>query len=122
MTRPCLDCGTLTPNRTRCETCRIARQRARVRGPRLHYAGDYAKRARLVRQGEGPCWICGRYELEPGDIWTADHLIPSNPDSPLAKAHRSCNSSRGATPLGAGEIPGVGRELGGDATYLHDNP
>jgi hypothetical protein len=97
--RPCLDCGTLTSNATRCEPCRLARQRARVRGPRPHYGGDYARRAKLVRQAPGPCWICGRDTLEPGDIWTADHLLPGDPASPLAKAHRSCNSSRGATPL-----------------------
>ncbi len=100
--RPCLDCGALTTNATRCEPCRLTRQRARERGPRPHYAGDYRKRAKQVRQAPGPCWICGRDSLAAGDIWTADHLLPGDPASPLAKAHRSCNSARGARPLPQG--------------------
>jgi hypothetical protein len=95
MQRPCLDCGQLTASRVRCDQCRRAKDRARVRP---HYRGDYPKRAKLVRESDGPCWICGSPALGEGDIWTADHVIPADPLSPLAKAHRSCNSARGNRP------------------------
>ena len=39
-------------------------------------------------------WLCGGGAV-PGDPWQADHVIPGNPDSPLAPAHRSCNAARG---------------------------
>ena len=90
--RPCLDCGQLTASKVRCDECRRAKDRARVRP---HYRGDYPQRAKAVRESAGPCWICGRADLEPGDIWTADHLVPADAASPLAKAHRRCNSARG---------------------------
>jgi len=102
--RPCLVCGVLTSNATRCSTCQRERERGRVRP---HYAGDYRKRAKVVRESPGPCWICKDETLRPGDIWTADHLIPGDPASPLAKAHRSCNSARGATPLPPGDRKSV---------------
>ena len=107
--RPCLDCGTLDPaGNTRCLNCRRAKDRARVRP---HYEGDYRRRAKQVRQAPGPCWLCGRYDLEPGDIWTADHINAGDPASPLAKAHRSCNSARGNRP--PVDTSGVGRKLSG---------
>lgn len=105
--RPCLDCGTLTPATTRCQQCQRQRERGRVRP---HYTGNYRARAKQVREAPGPCWICHEESLQPGDIWTADHLIPGEPTSPLAKAHRSCNSRRGATPLPPAD-PGVGPKL-----------
>jgi len=93
--RPCLDCGQLTTSKTRCDECRRAKDRARVRP---HYGGDYRKRAKLVRESEGPCWLCGEATLPPGEVWTADHVVPADPSSPLAKAHRRCNSARGNRP------------------------
>jgi hypothetical protein len=90
--RPCLDCGRLAANGTRCEECRKAKDRARVSN-RPHYAGTYRTRARAVRETPGPCWICGELD-RPDDPWQADHFITGDPASPLLKAHRSCNIRR----------------------------
>ena len=94
--RPCIVCGQLTTNQSRCEQHRIQLDNARYkrRGPRPHYQGDYAKRAAQVRRNATTCWLCGD-TARTDDPWTADHLLPSDPDSPLLPAHRSCNSRRG---------------------------
>jgi hypothetical protein len=94
----CLDCRTLTANGSRCEACAARRERLR-NGRRQHYKGAYRKQAKWVRDNAVTCWICGEGERF-GDPWTADHLLPGNPDSPLAPAHRSCNSARGDRPVG----------------------
>jgi hypothetical protein len=94
--RVCLSCGTLTLNGSRCEPCQTTQDTAisNRRGPRAHYAGDYRKRAKVIRDNAETCWICGDgYRVD--DPWTADHLVPGDPASPLAAAHRSCNSARG---------------------------
>jgi hypothetical protein len=104
--RRCLDCGNVTTNGTRCETChtelRRARERGRHRPPRIrpHYAGDYQRRARFVRQNATVCWICLQGP-RPNDPWTADHLTPGDPKSVLLPAHRSCNSRRQDKPVPA---------------------
>lgn len=99
--RPCIGCGSLTGAGSYCEPCRLERERKRslARGSR-HYTGDYRRRAKIVRESPGPCWICGEGDRD-GDIWTADHVVPGQVDSPLAKAHRSCNSRRGNRPISA---------------------
>ena len=93
--RPCLDCGRLATD-SRCPECSLVRERIRdkQRGPRPHYAGDYRKRAKAVRESPGPCWICGEGDRE-GDPWQADHVVAGDPQSMLAKSHRSCNIKRG---------------------------
>jgi hypothetical protein len=93
--KPCLDCGRLSPN-SRCAECQAIRSRKQdlARGPRPHYAGDYRKRAKAVREAPGPCWLCGEGE-KINDLWQADHVVPGDPNSLLAKAHRSCNIRRG---------------------------
>jgi hypothetical protein len=98
--RPCLDCHTLT-TATRCEKCALGKARqwdaARDPATRTHYSGDYQRRAKVVRETPGPCWICGEWD-RPGDPWNADHLEAGNVDSVLLKAHRSCNIRRAARP------------------------
>lgn len=91
--RPCLTCRNLHTNPSRCDRCQRAldKQRNYVRE---HYKGNYSKRAKQVRDTAVACWICGGGKRT-HDPFTADHLIPSDPHSPLAAAHRSCNSSRG---------------------------
>lgn len=93
--RPCLDCGTLADNGSRCPACRAKyeTQRAARRAPRPHYGGDYARRAKAVRDTATACWICGE-GARAGDPWQADHVVPRDPASPLAPAHRSCNIRR----------------------------
>jgi len=95
--RPCLDCGVLTNTGNRCQIHRAqyqARLDARKIGKREHYKGDYQKRSKIVRETAVECWIC-KEGFKAHDPWTADHLYPGDPTSPLLPAHRSCNSSRG---------------------------
>jgi hypothetical protein len=91
--RPCLDCRELSTNGSRCPRCAAGREAGRAAG-RLHYRGDYRKRAAEVRATAITCWLCGN-GARIDDPWTADHVEPGNPDSPLLPAHRSCNSARG---------------------------
>jgi hypothetical protein len=95
--KPCIICGALVPKpATRCETHRLEvdNSRYRRRGPRPHYDGDYRKQAARIRATATECWICGDGPRT-NDPWTADHINPGDPDSPLAAAHRTCNSRRG---------------------------
>lgn len=73
---------------------RLKKLEARPRKPRQLYKGDYKRRARELCKRAEACWICGGGKRD-HDPFTADHLIPGNPDSLLLPAHRSCNSRRG---------------------------
>lgn len=97
---PCLDCGQLSRNGSRCERCQgVVDARTNERKQqRQHYKGDYSKRAKAVRESATICWICNE-PARLGDPWTADHVYPGIPDSPLLAAHRSCNSRRGNKPI-----------------------
>ena len=98
--QPCLDCGRVTRNGSRCPEHQQSRDRytdmakAARKKATGQYSGDYRKRAKAVREAATVCWLCGGGAV-PGDPWQADHVIPGNPDSPLAPAHRSCNAARG---------------------------
>lgn len=92
--RACIECGNLS-EQTRCRACFRRRDRERKQR-RIHYKGDYKRRAAEVRANAEVCWIC-REGAREDDPWTADHIIPGDPESPLIAAHRSCNSRRGAT-------------------------
>ena len=107
--KPCLECGVITTGESRCEkheqerweiinATRNQRNRFTPKRARPHYSGDYAKRAELVRRTAVTCHLCGD-TYRANDPWTADHLIAGDPNSPLAPAHRSCNSRRGNKPL-----------------------
>jgi hypothetical protein len=76
------------------QTTHTARADAKRKPNRKHYANDYAKRAKQVRDTAQICWLCNQ-GYKPNDPWTADHIYPAEPDSLLLAAHRSCNSSRG---------------------------
>lgn len=94
--RPCLECGVLSRNGTRCEKHQgiiDAKTNAR-KAERIHYKGDYRARAKAVRDSATHCWLCGE-TARPHDPWTADHVYPGDPASPLMPAHKSCNSRRG---------------------------
>ena len=92
--RPCIepDCPRLTRG-TRCAEHQRQHDRAR-NARRTHYQGDYRKRAKQVRDSAVLCHLCGQ-GARPGDPWTADHVRPGDPTSPLRPAHKSCNSRRG---------------------------
>jgi len=95
--KPCLDCGTLVAGASRCERCALEHARLvdshRDKSKRALYKGDYAARAKAIREEAEVCWICGVGAI-PGDPWQADHVISDDPASPLAAAHRSCNIKR----------------------------
>jgi hypothetical protein len=91
--RPCLVCRRLTTNIQRCDQCQQAWNQNRNK-KRTHYQGDYASRAKRVRDTTILCWICGK-PSDPNDPWQADHVTPADPNSELRGAHRSCNASRG---------------------------
>ena len=93
--RPCLDCGALYKG-DRCPTHAEIRKRQieqRRKPNRSHYKGDYAKRAKQVRDAATHCWVCGE-EAREGDPFQADHVVPGHRDSQLLAAHRSCNIKR----------------------------
>lgn len=94
--KPCLKCKRLTRDGSVCRDCQTIQNRQRNL-TRKHYKGDYARLAKAVRQNAQICWICGLGAIE-NDPWTADHYYPSDPNSPLLPAHRSCNSRRGNKP------------------------
>lgn len=104
--KPCLDCGTLTRNGNRCEIHQgiiDAKVNAR-KAERIHYKGDYKARAKAVRDSATHCWLCGE-GYRPTDPFTADHVQPGNPESPLMPAHKSCNSRRGNKPVTHTPLP-----------------
>ena len=98
--RPCLWCGKLGTG-TRCEPCEakhqitlVRRASLRPKKERPHYKGDYQRKSKEVRDNATQCWICGGGQRD-HDPWTADHVVPADPESLLLPAHRSCNSRRG---------------------------
>lgn len=101
--RPCIDCGKLTRTGSRCEVHRARKEaewdavKASRKKQTGQYSGDYRRRAKQVRDSAEYCWICGQ-GARTGDPWQADHIIPGDPNSPLASAHRSCNAARGNRP------------------------
>jgi hypothetical protein len=103
--RPCLTCNQLHKDSgDYCAECRKAREREKENNPKrkAHKAGlynaEYQRLAKLVRANAVTCHLCNKGYIQ-GDPWTADHLDAGNPNSPLAPAHRSCNSRRGNKPL-----------------------
>lgn len=98
--RPCMKCGTLTRGQNYCDDHRPAEYRKpekiaeRNEKKKKLYSPAYRKAAKAVREAAVACHICGK-GANPHDPWQADHLIPGDPLSPLAPAHRSCNASRG---------------------------
>lgn len=102
--RPCLDCGELTSNKSRCDRHQkriddlMNARRQEVKRLSGAYSGDYRKRAKEVRDNASICHLCGEGPRV-NDPWEADHIYPGVADSPLAPAHRSCNQRRGNKPL-----------------------
>lgn len=102
--RPCLDCGVLTLNSSRCDVHQkriddlMSVRRALVKKATGQYSGDYRRRAKAVRDNAFICHLCGE-GARVSDPWVADHVIPADPDSELLAAHKSCNERRGSKPL-----------------------
>jgi 5-methylcytosine-specific restriction endonuclease McrA len=108
--KPCLKCKALFKARSEyCDSCRLERK-PREQTPRVYsaerkirkgllYGGDYRERAKVVRQTATHCHICKQIFTDRTQI-QADHLIPGNPQSPLAPAHRRCNAQKGNKYIG----------------------
>jgi 5-methylcytosine-specific restriction endonuclease McrA len=108
--KPCLKCKALFTFRSEyCDTCRLERK-PREQKPRVYsaerkarkgflYGGDYRERAKLVKDTATHCHICQQPFSDRKEI-QADHLIPGNPESPLAAAHRVCNARKGNRYIG----------------------
>lgn len=102
--QPCVDCGKLSRNGTRCELHQAQRDRARdvPKAARKRatgqYGGDYRRKAKLIRENAEYCWLCHE-GARVDDPFQADHVIPGDPESPLLPAHRSCNAARGNKPV-----------------------
>jgi 5-methylcytosine-specific restriction endonuclease McrA len=103
---PCLTCGTLSTNGSRCElhAYQVERarnsQRAQTKRRTGQYSGAYKRLSKIVRATAVVCHLCGK-PFEPGDQIEADHITPASPVTALeqlAPAHRSCNAKRGQKP------------------------
>ena len=64
---------------------------------RNHYKGDYATRAKQVREATTHCYLCGQGPRV-NDPFQADHVFGPN-DPTLAGAHRSCNIRKHAASI-----------------------
>jgi 5-methylcytosine-specific restriction protein A len=95
--RPCLNCGTLTSNRTRCATCESEHQSARNQR-RVHYHGDWQRTSKQARDAwvNEHGWVCPGYgrQAHPATDLTVDHVTPRD-DTTLTVLCRSCNSRKG---------------------------
>lgn len=81
--RSCLGCGRLIAKGSRCPLCTVPL-----------YGGDYAKRAKAVRESATSCHWC-KGGFTPENPVQADHLYAGDPLSPLVPACRKCNAGRG---------------------------
>jgi len=105
--KPCLVCGSLTTNASRCDVHQAEIRRIRdakyntpekLAKKRLMYGGDYQQRRKQVLANATHCSICNE-PLRPGDRVEADHIDPGNPHSALAPAHRLCNQRKSNKPF-----------------------
>jgi uncharacterized Fe-S cluster-containing protein len=108
--KPCLDCGTLSRG-SRCDVheglMKAKRDAARDTPERRekkrnlynsHYRKERAALVEWVRQNGATCYLCNK-QLGIDDRVEADHVIASDPNSPLLPVHRLCNQRRGNKPL-----------------------
>ena len=79
LSKPCLDCGTITTNPTRCTPCASA-----------HTSAHRAARARVTARVEAGFTRCSRCGLPvyPGEAWDIDRT-PTG----WYPSHRACNPS-----------------------------
>lgn len=104
--KPCLVCNRLTTGASYCSTHQAQadekeklRQKERKKGKwSLYNDANYRRVRAHLKATATHCHICKQAFINRNDI-TADHLIPGDPQSPLAAAHSLCNSRRGNKPL-----------------------
>lgn len=99
--RPCVKCRQLfVAASDYCDACRPQKiEGGSTRKPdsaerknkkALLYNSTYRARAKVLRATATHCHIC-KQAFTNRKLIEADHLVPGNPLSPLAPAHRSCN-------------------------------
>lgn len=66
----------------------------RLARKRQLYGGDYRQRRKQLLGAATHCAICSK-EFVSGDAIDADHVIPSDPGSPLQATHAYCNRAKG---------------------------
>lgn len=93
MNRPCLDCGTPTPN-TRCPPCQRAHQRRRPTRTARGYGPNWQRIRSQILANQPTCAIC-----RTAPATTVDHITPKNrggTDHPtnLQPACHPCNSGK----------------------------
>ena len=103
--KPCIRCGKLSRQAT-CQECHLQSERERDKlrdsDPQRKlkkatlYGTQYRKQRELLKIRGGICYLCG--QVVPPGTGQADHLIASDPHSPLAITHAFCNQSRGNKP------------------------
>jgi len=103
--KPCLVCNQLTTGGSYCATHQLAadekeklRQAGRKAGRTLYNSAGYRKQRAWLKATATHCHLCKQAFTDRNQI-SADHLIPGDPNSPLAPAHIICNSRRGNKPL-----------------------
>lgn len=103
--RPCLECQKLHIDYgDYCAACRREVQRRINNNPNRRarkqalYSSAYRAAAKIIKANATHCHICKQPFESRADI-TADHIIAGDANSPLAPAHKTCNSARGNRPL-----------------------
>lgn len=96
MKRPCLDCGRLVNDATRCPPCDARKSRLREAGRPSRYARGYdsahyrARMALALTLPDACGYGCGRMLHRDGD-WVAAHVVDGDPSAGWVAACRSCN-------------------------------
>ena len=100
--KPCMKCGRIgEPGYAYCpphdaERMKVINDRKNQRT--LYRSPDYRRARQHIKDTATHCHLCGKAFTDRKEI-TADHIIAGEPNSPLAPAHRTCNSSRGNKPI-----------------------
>lgn len=107
--RPCLDCGRLHRNSSRCDSCQAtwdaAHEQRRGSAAARGYGPAYRKVAAEIMAAHQRAWpgICPGWRREPhqSDDLTVDHIIPKSRGGTDAHENlqvlcRACNSAKAA--------------------------
>lgn len=98
--RPCLVCGDLTTNRSRCDDCQSDWEAKRGTSTQRGYGSSWAKLSARVIREEKRCRDCGTTGTKSNPL-TADHVVPKALGGTDDRTNLTCrcrvhNSSKGA--------------------------